>query len=158
MPEEAFAGVTTWDARSETLRWHRSIDHSQRADQDLGRVEWHDGDLVEHGTADVEGARIDYTEIWRRRSQPGEAVVIAECVDARGLLACCSDTCAVAMADESGKNVLAGLAGRASLNWEFRYVVGVGEIPTGGSCGSRIGQQFVQFGERWKVLEVGTSL
>lgn len=96
---EAFGGYTTWRESTATLTWHHEFDLHPEAAGDSGAIDWHDGDLVEHGTAGLGDDMIRYTEIWRRRSAPDEPLTIADRVDGVGRLARCGDRGAVTIDD-----------------------------------------------------------
>ena len=79
-PVACFAGYTTWDPP--TLRWHRLIDLNPEQCEDVGHVDWEDGDLIETGVFPFPGTGgpVPYLERWRRLpdDRPVHAVAAAD--------------------------------------------------------------------------------
>ena len=72
---DAFAGVTTYAAPA--LTWHHTLDwNGGFAGYDCGVVEQRDGELVERGEFERDGAHHTYEEIWCRVDPGRHGVVI----------------------------------------------------------------------------------
>lgn len=77
----AFAGFTSWEEPA--LTWHHLLDLAP-SPPDVGRVEWRGADLVERGTALVDGDEtldevpyeVPYEEVWRRVDRPGDLPIL----------------------------------------------------------------------------------
>jgi hypothetical protein len=151
---EAFAGTTTWTPADESIFWSHDID--LRADQnpDLGRVEWRSGDIVEHGTTDVFGVDKDFTEIWRRRSDPGDPMVIADRVDGTGRLAVTGDSLAVLLGNGGTGVVRAGMGYTVGGRWSATILAGFGFAPGSRAAPIADGDDHLVFlDEQWRVAE-----
>lgn len=59
-----FAGTTTWTNR--VLTWHHELDSDSGGGADAGVVSWHGPQLVERGTATIDGVPTPYVEVWER--------------------------------------------------------------------------------------------
>lgn len=60
----SFAGTTTWDGA--WLTWTPALTLVPSDRPDTGLVSWDDGDLLEAGSFEVDGAEVPYLERWRR--------------------------------------------------------------------------------------------
>ena len=160
-PSEAFAGVTSWDPVRRTLTWDPQLDLHPGARVDCGRIEWVDGDLIEHGTADLLDETVHYTEVFRRRSLDGAPVVIADRIGGSGRLAWCGIRGAVLIDDRPAGLVRGGSFVDHGWAWVLDLVLG--SLPgairlTAGAdpaLGVEPGAELDLFGARWRVVEVG---
>ena len=153
LPSEAFAGTTTWDPVSRELTWAHDIDMHPAARDDSGRVEWVDGDLVEHGSAAQFGDTIDYTEVWRRRSMPGDQVVIADRVDGPGALAWNAHLGVVTIDDRPNGALRGGIFERRS--WGCAFVVTHGP-PLATRPPALAEEEFTAWDSAWQVVDRAT--
>lgn len=74
-PVACFAGTTRWEAPS--LIWHHEIDLAPVGRADVGAISCRDGDLVETGEMEIDGAVVAYVEVWGRLPL-GDGVVVVE--------------------------------------------------------------------------------
>jgi len=142
---EGFAGSTAWDPVAETLRWSHELDLHGEDPVDVGRVEWVGGDLVEHGTAVVDGAAVDYVERWVQCAEPGSTVIVAEAeAEAEGGVGALGSapTVTVAVVRRQGRwGTVLDDAGGVRLD------------PPGG-----IGVRFSHIGSQWRVVDTGRAV
>ena len=150
---EAFAGTTTWNPVSGVLSWAHDIDMYSGGHDDAGRVEWADGDLVEHGSAPQFGDTIDYTEVWRRRSMPGDQVVIADRVDGPGALAWNAHLGVVTIDDRPNGALRGGIFERRS--WGCAFVVTHGP-PLATRPPALAEEEFTAWDSAWQVVDRAT--
>lgn len=150
---EAFAGTTDWDEGARVLSWQHDLDLHPGPSDDAGRVEWRDGDLIEHGSADSAVGAIDYAEVWRRRSIDGATMTIAERVGGVGRLAACNGRVAVLIDDRPTGILRAGHAVDRGWATVFDLVLG-GPLPRDfdPTLGGRE-RSFTSFGCQWAARE-----
>jgi len=155
LPAEAFAGITRWDAASATLTWEHELDiHVDAENDDRGRVEWVDGDLVEHGTAAISGTEIVYSEVWRRSSAVAEQVVIADRIGGSGRLAWCGRHGALIIDDRPGGEFTGGTFVDHVSSWQFDMTIGVlARHDTGALPPVVPTNEFEACGAVWQVVE-----
>lgn len=153
---EMFGGVTTWDDSAQTLSWSHDIDLHRGDRDDSGRVEWRDGDLIEHGSAMGPAGPIEYSEVWRRR-ETDASVMIADRVGGTGRLALCGQNGAVFIDDRPDGSTAGGLFTIRSWGWTFGVTIGLPLAGTPVPAPTRCGTTFHQFKNAWTVIEESRS-
>jgi len=155
LPAEAFAGITRWHAASETLTWEHELDIQVGADtDDQGRVEWFNGDLVEHGTAEIHGNEIVYSEVWRRRSAVAGQVVIADRIGGSGRLAWCGSRGALILDERPDGKFTAGTFVDHETSWRFDMTIGVLATHEAGALPPVVPTyEFEACGAVWQIVE-----
>lgn len=149
---EMFAGETAWDAATEILTWTHDLDLHVDGRADSGRVEWREGDLIEHGTAMIAGDTIEYSEVWRRREPPC-AVLLAERDRGVGRMAICGARGGVFVDDRPDGQPRGGLFTQRSWTWAFEVTIGVPLPSPPIDVLAKVGASFDQFGSTWTVTD-----
>lgn len=151
LQSEAFGGVTTWEADTATLRWSHDLDLHPDPSDDHGRVEWRDGDLIEHGVAEQFGNEIAFSEVWRRHVDPATPIHIAERTSGIGRMAVCGSRAAIMLDDRPDGAVRGGNLSNRGWCWAFDHVLGLPlERPR---ALPQTSDEFAAFGEQWRIID-----